>query len=346
MTAVYLFAEPTVPFTYLMPRRRARASEPYERDVPARQLLSFAQKDLLSDDEGQGAMNALAHLKRALDQILDRSLHLFGLYAQLPQRAYIPKKMRLLESIGALPVTLIRDLNDLRNRMEHEMKVPARREVERNVDLIRLLLLATDDLLFSRLPVEALVGWREPPTHGILKLNREEGELVLRDLVDPIPTVLQEGIEIAHVAPPRLGEREDSPIEDMVGKTVRRIPLSHEKRYEWQPILSTLVQIQLGIHMAEPLVEEKRIPAAHTGWWAVRLYSGYMLTSDAIHQLIDIGSDMLEEQLVSRGEIDLRIQDVGFDHDDQPYVVRDALTHVYEIIPEEDDPDNSGSDVR
>ena len=73
----------------------------------------------------EGLINAVSNLKRALDCEIDlffESINIKHVFSKYNLK--FEKKTQFLSDIGLLPVRTINRLNTMRNKMEHEYKVP------------------------------------------------------------------------------------------------------------------------------------------------------------------------------------------------------------------------------
>ena len=181
----YYFYDDTeaVPFKYLSPTRSVGQIPPaYETDMSPSAYLEFAINDL---EEGsmRGLVNAFGNSKRAFHLAIDNLLHQFGLFVHYKKANFLTK-LGVLDLVGILPVTMIKNLNVERNMLEHEYSTPPKKRVEEAVDVTRLIILATEKLLEQTLH-EVLVGWKSPSRHALIQLHPQEGELRIYTVTAP-----------------------------------------------------------------------------------------------------------------------------------------------------------------
>src|ERR1039457_3825858 len=173
---LYLATEP-VPFRYLtVARSVGRLPPPYRTKPLPTDYLEFAIADL-AEGSPRGLVNAFGNAKRALHLDVDCLLQQYGLFGHFGHGNF-PAKLEVLDEIALLPTTIIKNLNVERNLIEHEYDTPSRQRVAEAVDVVKLLLLATEKLLEST-PHEVVVGWRTPCRHLILQLEPFKSEIRL-----------------------------------------------------------------------------------------------------------------------------------------------------------------------
>ncbi|GAA4196916.1 hypothetical protein GCM10023074_23330 [Microbispora amethystogenes] len=101
----------------------------------------------------------------------------------------------MLQEIGVLALSILKNLNLERNAMEHDYRVPALGRVQETIDVLDLLVSAFRNR-WKKIPYECVVGLRDGKSHGLLRLDPLEGCVSLH-LVNPPPKTLamQHGIE-------------------------------------------------------------------------------------------------------------------------------------------------------
>jgi len=110
-----------------------------------RDFLNFALEDSLTLDKERSRVNCLGNCKRAIDAQIDR---LIGRLGFLPlarkQRCNIPTKLDFISQSGLLAPRILRNMNRLRNRLEHEFAPPSKRQVEDALDVATLFVSYAD----------------------------------------------------------------------------------------------------------------------------------------------------------------------------------------------------------
>lgn len=119
--------------------------------------------------------NAFSNCKKAIHLRIDLILNQYGLLT-LNSKCDFPTKLEIIESVGLLPTLMLKNINDERNLIEHDYKIPDEKRVKEVIDVAELLYLATDSLL-EKTPLEVIVGFDTEPLHRIMRLEPQKGEL-------------------------------------------------------------------------------------------------------------------------------------------------------------------------
>ena len=113
-------------------------------DITAKEFVSFANRDL--DEDGKhGLVNALSNAKRAIDCQIDAVTSVLGIKKQ---RSF-PKKADNFVKLGLLAPRVIKRINQQRNYLEHEYKIPNAERVEDAVDTATLFVELTQRIFRS-----------------------------------------------------------------------------------------------------------------------------------------------------------------------------------------------------
>ena len=242
--SVYYFYDSAsgLPFRYLTPTRwTGELPPPYDTTMLPQHYLEFATDDL-QDSSPRGRVNAFGNAKRALHFMIDSLLHQYGLFTHY-KRSNFPTKLRLLDDIGILPITLMKNLNVERNLLEHEYSVPSRKRVEEAVDVAALILLATEKLS-ERIPNEMVVGWRNPSRHSVMRADPFRGEITLHTLRAPGKYGRSHGVShFTGSLRSFTGSKLSAGI-SIAKQPWKTITLNRQSQSEWQPILALFVSIQ------------------------------------------------------------------------------------------------------
>jgi hypothetical protein len=250
----YKESEP-VPFFYLTPSRMAgQLPPPYESAMTPSAYLEFSITDL-SDGSTRGLVNAFGNAKRALHLAIDTLLHQYGLFTHF-RKSNFPDKLRLLDSIGILPITIMENLNVERNLLEHEYATPPKKRVAEAVDVTRLLLLATEKLLEAT-PFEVIVGWRNPKQHIVLQLEPVQGLLNLYVLRAKGQFGKIHGISCFRGRLRKFTGEALNPGIKISKKPWKVITLNKAEMNEWKPILTELVNVQRKQTSRETFVDKE-----------------------------------------------------------------------------------------
>ncbi|XTR39052.1 hypothetical protein ACQQ2T_06595 [Paraclostridium tenue] len=109
-------------------------------DLYSRDYLRFAQKSL-DQGENDGLINCVSNLKRAMDCELDTFLFIIDLYNIFKKKNLkVEQKLKFIETIGLFSSKSLERLNKVRNKMEHEYKVPNLIDIEMYFELVEALI--------------------------------------------------------------------------------------------------------------------------------------------------------------------------------------------------------------
>lgn len=126
----------------LRPRGTLKASPSAKENkafLEPRDFLNFALEDSLTLDQERSRVNCLTNCKRAIDAQIDRLIGRLGFLSLARKQQWrIPKKLDFISQSGLLAPRIVRNINRLRNRLEHEFAPPRRREVEDALDVATL----------------------------------------------------------------------------------------------------------------------------------------------------------------------------------------------------------------
>lgn len=235
--------EDNVPFTYTMPTWFiGTLPPPYPAVDDPDMYLKFAMEDRKSGGDVRGLVNAIGNIKKALHLRIDMLLHQFGLFKHYGEKKFTAK-LKLIEDLDILPTTMMRKINAQRTFVEHEYTVPAKEEIDEALDVIRLLYLASEEVL-ERLMSEAVVGLSRHPAHALLRVEPMHGELRFFE-IEPMPdvTTLGNGIEVVSFYPrPLLKEK---PEYTTVDSPFKVLTLDSGHKDEWLPIIKWIVALSV-----------------------------------------------------------------------------------------------------
>jgi hypothetical protein len=240
MTQIYLADDDSEPFTYLMESVSLNGCPLTSTDVTAEQYLQFAAQDL-EEASRRGAVNALGNTKRALHQTVDSLLQSYGLLAR-NQRLSFPRKLELIDAAGLFSLSILNTLNDERNAVEHDYRVPAHARASEAMDVVRLWLLATRRL--SEFVVyESLAGWRADQTLGVVQLNAALGLLQFFRVEGPSRIDQVEGKTCNFLLPIRI--RGGGLAEGIIVEPTPRwsVALGYKNRENWRSLMRPIVAL-------------------------------------------------------------------------------------------------------
>ena len=104
-----------------------------------RDFLGFAIHESATLVQERSRVNCLSNCKRAIDAQVESLIARLGfLPLAKKQRWDIPKKILFISSSGVVAPRILRNVNTLRNRLEHEFAVPSKQQVEEALDIATL----------------------------------------------------------------------------------------------------------------------------------------------------------------------------------------------------------------
>jgi hypothetical protein len=112
-----------------------------KESLEPRDFLNFAVADSGALGDERNRVNCLGNSKRAIDCQVDRLIQRLG-YLPLArkERWDIPRKLKFIERVGVVAPRILRRLNTLRNRLEHQFSPPAKDQVEDALDIATLFI--------------------------------------------------------------------------------------------------------------------------------------------------------------------------------------------------------------
>ncbi len=106
-----------------------------------RDFLDFAIEDSAALEKERNRVNCLGNSKRAIDSQVDRLVQRLGFFPLArKERWNIPRKLKFISQVGVVAPRILRRLNSLRNRLEHEFAPPSKEQVEDALDVTTLFL--------------------------------------------------------------------------------------------------------------------------------------------------------------------------------------------------------------
>jgi len=115
-----------------------------KKDVHPFTYLDFAKEDMEEEGSRRALINAVGNAKRAFHFQVDLISKSFG-WEQLngKRNSNFSEKLDFLAQCGVVSPNILRKLNRVRNKVEHDYVVPTQDEVEDYIDVVELFLLAT-----------------------------------------------------------------------------------------------------------------------------------------------------------------------------------------------------------
>jgi len=136
-------------------------------EISPRDFLRFAQENLRMKDK-KGLISALSNAKRAIDCQIDLVILFYGFnyskfekvnsYPQVESLineyenengkfSGVPFKLRFITSFGIAPSFLVSKIRELRNKLEHEYKMPTKKEAREAVEVAELFINSTENVI-------------------------------------------------------------------------------------------------------------------------------------------------------------------------------------------------------
>ncbi|MCK4357906.1 MAG: hypothetical protein KAW92_04060 [Candidatus Cloacimonetes bacterium] len=117
-------------------------------DISPEKYLVYAKKDFKSTDD-RGLINSLSNSKRAIDCQIDVILKYLNLNLNynnilnfcnhfVDDEQSLPFKLKVIKAYNLAPVITISNIRNLRNKVEHEYKIPNKTEVISAIELAEL----------------------------------------------------------------------------------------------------------------------------------------------------------------------------------------------------------------
>lgn len=169
----------------------------YHYEVSPITFLKFAYRDLQNYDD-YGIVNAITNAKRAIDCEVDKFINCIGYvpkklpatvrefnkrYTQLYGNIAVKPKFILLRALGIAPITLISQMRDVRNLLEHEYQLSEYSKALEAVEIAELFVGTVDnalnnfrDLIYISNDKNSLFS---PSNNNFLKLSYNDGTFTL-----------------------------------------------------------------------------------------------------------------------------------------------------------------------
>ncbi|HDR7449334.1 hypothetical protein JDS97_26805 [Bacillus cereus group sp. N18] len=116
-----------------------------EFDLYARDYLRFAEHELLQIQNKSTSLdhihliNCVSHLKRAIDCQLDTCFYILNLNTVKKNNLSLKIKLNFFKSAGIFNSFSLARFNTMRNKMEHDYKIPEIEDIEAYYDLVSAL---------------------------------------------------------------------------------------------------------------------------------------------------------------------------------------------------------------
>jgi len=110
-------------------------------EVSPKDYMKFAISDLKGSDEKHAAINAVSNCKRGIDRQLDLLIERLG-YSKISKTENwnVPRKIKFIQESGVVAPRILERINTLRNKLEHEHKVPTLDDAQNAADVALLFI--------------------------------------------------------------------------------------------------------------------------------------------------------------------------------------------------------------
>lgn len=111
----------------------------FKKNSSPKEFLKFASEDIKEPTTERGKANSLSNCKRAIDCQFDSLIKQLGYFPLCRRKKWhFPKKIDFIRKSGIIAPRILEKINKLRNKLEHEFKVPSKADVEDALDVALL----------------------------------------------------------------------------------------------------------------------------------------------------------------------------------------------------------------
>jgi hypothetical protein len=135
-------------------------------ELHPRDFLLYAEDELNDLNSNKSIINCVSNLKRAIDCQLDFFLYALNLQKYFrDKRLGVDKKLGFIEKCGLFSKTSLSRINNIRNKLEHQYKLPKLEDIRVYYDLIHALITVLENSIsiagtYSELEFN-VVDWEE-----------------------------------------------------------------------------------------------------------------------------------------------------------------------------------------
>lgn len=115
----------------------------YGTELSPLDYLSFARVDLEEKNGYRSMINTISNAKRALHLQVDTLCEGYG-YKVIQRNKNFPEKLDFLQDLGLVTPRILKKLNSIRNKVEHDYSIPTEEDAELFCDVVELFLFATE----------------------------------------------------------------------------------------------------------------------------------------------------------------------------------------------------------
>lgn len=137
---------------YYWTQVEAMSSMQFPFEITAQEFLAFSNRDLSTDGK-HSLVNALSNAKRSIDCQIDAVIATLD----IKKDRSFPRKVDNFTRLGLIAPRIIKRINQQRNYLEHEYKVPELERVEDAVDTAQLFVEVTQRV-FRQFPLQYSFG--------------------------------------------------------------------------------------------------------------------------------------------------------------------------------------------
>jgi len=109
-------------------------------ELKAEDFINFAKSDMKGKSK-KDPVNALSNIKRAIENRMDGLLFIFKY--QIAKNWNFPDKVKKLNRLGIISPRILKRINKIRNLLEHQYRIPNKKQVEDAYDVAVLFLAYT-----------------------------------------------------------------------------------------------------------------------------------------------------------------------------------------------------------
>ncbi len=115
-----------------------------KKDMDPFIYLEYAKEDISEDRSQRAFINAVGNAKRAFHFQVDMICNAFG-WGKIwgKKQSNFSHKLDYVAKCGVVSPNILRKLNQVRNKVEHDYVVPSEEEAEDYIDIVELFLMAT-----------------------------------------------------------------------------------------------------------------------------------------------------------------------------------------------------------
>lgn len=114
-------------------------------NLEAEDFINYAKLDIKGNTD-RDFVNALSNIKRAIENRMDGILFAFK-YQKIAKDWNFPDKVNRLNGLGIISPRILRKINRIRNLLEHQYRIPKKREVEDAYDVAILFIAYTKNFI-------------------------------------------------------------------------------------------------------------------------------------------------------------------------------------------------------